>query len=175
MDAKSNKTSAASLSVKDRLSAALGRLEAGKPTHPELIKAAKLGRLRPWSPTVLALESGVSKKSFDRKGSNHQWAWQKQQELKELLRTSGKPTDTPRSTTEINRRLRERVKLLEAERNLLLAQNAALVRRLQSVDGETARELRQRERLIARQSRPNAEQTPASGATVVALHPAPKS
>lgn len=163
------------MSVKDKLRAALDRLKAGKPTHPQLIKAMKLGRLRPWSPTVLFLESGVSKKSFDRKGSNHHWAWDEQQELKRLLK-EGKPTDVPRSTTETNRRLRERIKDLEREKALLLAENTALVRRLQSVDAEMARKLRTQERLAARGNR-NPNQMPTKTApgkassTVVALHP----
>jgi hypothetical protein len=160
--------------TKDKLRGALDRLKAGRPTHPDLIKAAKLGRLRPWSPTVLALESGVSKKSFDREKSNHPWAWQEQQEIKALL-TEGKATDTPRSTTDANRALRERNNELKQKVKLLLAQNTALVRRLQSVDADMARKLREQERLAARGNR-NLNQMPAKAAstkasdTVVQLH-----
>lgn len=163
------------MSTKDKLRAALERLKAGKPTHPDLIKATKLGRLRPWSPTVLAKESGVSKKSFDRQASNHHWAWQEQQELKALL-TAGKPTDTPRSTTETNRNLRLSIKNLKKENDLLLAQNAALVRRLRAVDAEMARKVREQARLAARGNR-NPNQMPVKAAPgkassiVVELYP----
>lgn len=152
MSDKINKQPDEVKSTKDRLREALDRLKDGKPTHPDLIRAMKLGRLRPWSPTVLARESGISKKSFDREESNHKWAWQEQQELKALLK-QGTPTDTPRSTTDVNRALRTHKKELEHSLKLVLSENAALVMRLQSVDGEMARKLRERERIAARGDR----------------------
>lgn len=159
----------------DRLEAALERLKAGQPTHPKLIEALKLRKLRAWSPTALALESGVSKKSFDREGSNYPEIWQKQQEIKALVK-EGKPTIASRSTTDVNRLLRERNKELEHQNKMLLTENAALVRRIQAVDPEMTRKLREQERLAARGSR-NPNQMPAKSSTdnpdksVVRLYP----
>jgi len=167
-------TNKARKSTLERLESALNRLQTGRPTHPKLIEAAKLRKLRPWSPTALALESGVSKKSFDREGSNYPSIWQRQQEIKTLAK-EGRPTIASRSTSDANRLLRERVRDLEQKYKALLTQNAAMVRRLQCVDPEMARKVREQERLSKRGSRnPNQMLSSAStgeGSTIVHLYP----
>lgn len=98
---------------------ALERLKAGKPRHPDLLKKAKLKKLKVNAPS-LALEADCSITLFNHEGCNYPKV---RQALLEIRQPVAKSTDL----LSINRRLREEKKELEDRVALLQTENAALV------------------------------------------------
>jgi hypothetical protein len=128
--------------LKRDLMSALERLKASNPNNPDLIKKAKLGKLR-ISPSTVAREAGCSRTLIGHEGCAYP-------EIRNLILkcrdTVAKPAT---SFEEINRALRHENQELKDAVKLAMSRVAALRLRMDATEISAARDAQEEERRLA--------------------------
>ena len=122
---------------------AIQRLKEEKPLNPQLIKLAKLGRLR-LGPTTVAREAGCPRDYISHEGCRFP-------DLYQAIKALQEPVVEPRSLAEVNLKLRQRNRELLESIKTARAQVAAALLRMDQMAKDYDRKLSEFERIQKRQ------------------------
>jgi hypothetical protein len=124
--------------VERELFAALERLKESNPSNPDLVKKAKLGKLR-INATTVAKEAGRARTLIGYDGCAYPRV---RAAIKEMVDPAGVPT----SFEDVNRKLRQENYELRQTVRIAQAQLAAMIRRMDQLDTEAERKIKQAKR-----------------------------
>ncbi len=122
---------------------AIQRLKEEKPVNPQLIKLAKLGRLR-LGPMTVAREAGCPRDYISHEGCRFP-------DLYQAIKALQEPVVEPRSLAEVNLKLRQRNRELLESIKTARAQVAAALLRMDQMAKDCDRKLSEFERIQKRQ------------------------
>lgn len=121
---------------------AIQRLKEGRPLNPQLLRQAKLGRLR-IGPSTVAREAGCPRDYISHEGCRFP-------DLYQAIKALQNPVAEPRSLADVNRKLRQRNRELLESIKTARAQVAAALLRMDRLARDNDRKLNELERIYKR-------------------------
>lgn len=127
--------------VERELTDALKRLEDGKPNHPDLLKKARLKKLR-INATTVAKEAGRARTLIGHDGCAYP-------RVRAAIKRYENPSGPSTSYESVNRGLREQNADLRKTVTIAASRLAAMIRRMAAVDRAAAEEIKKAKREVA--------------------------